>query len=142
MIGHREPRVVKAALEIRVGIGRLGKREREPELSLSSSYGHEIAPVDASSEMGYKAITPAMATKLFTDDYERCTSQIKITKDEAFFADARKKRDVECFNWKKCSHVEADCWALAGGKEGKGKSADNAGRAKPAKACSEFGRLR
>ena len=32
LIGHREPRVVKAALEIRVGIGRLGKWEREYEL--------------------------------------------------------------------------------------------------------------
>jgi len=83
-----------------------------------------LSAISVAAEMSGTTPTPAIVTKLATDEYDQCTLRGGKAQDEAFatVADARRrgKKQVECFNCHKKGHVKADCWARGGGKEGQG----------------------
>ncbi len=92
--------------------------------SLPPSYQPTLSAISVATEMSGTTPTPAIVTKLATDEYDRRTLRGGKAQDEAFatVADARRrgKKQVECFNCHKKGHVKADCWAKGGGKEGQG----------------------
>ena len=83
--------------------------------SLPPSYQPTLSAISVAAEMSGTTPTPAIVTKLATDEYDRCTLRGSKAQDEAFVAvaDARRqgKKQVECFNCRKKGHVKADCWA-------------------------------
>ena len=72
--------------------------------------------------MAPRPITTEAVSKLVTEDFDRRQiANISKAQDEAFAAEAQKKkgkkREVEYFNCHKRDQVKAECWAKGGGKE-------------------------
>ncbi len=92
--------------------------------SLPPLYQPTLSAISVAAEMSSTTPTPAIVTKLTTDEYDQRTLRGGKAQDEAFatVADAcqRGKKQVECFNCHKKGHVKADCWVKGGGKEGQG----------------------
>ena len=90
---------------------------------LPPSYDTACLSINASAHLMQSNITSDAFQVYILDEYELCElrSNKKDAKDEAFTADASKKKpkkDIECHNFHKHGHVKADCWAKGGGKEG------------------------
>jgi len=99
-----------------------------------------LTSIAAAAEMSGTTPTPAIVTKLATDEYDQRTLGGGKAHDESFAADTWKKRDVKCFNCKKRGHVITDCWAKGGGKEGQGpKKCGGRGRGRGARQSGASG---
>ena len=91
--------------------------------SLPPSYDTACSSINASAHPTQSKITSDTFQAYILDEYElrKLRSNKKDAKDEAFTADASKKKpkkDIECHSCHKRGHVKADCWAKGGGKEG------------------------
>jgi hypothetical protein len=100
--------------------------------SLPLSYNFICSTINASTCISKEKLTPHTVMQLITNEYECCTTKNKNnSQDEAFATDAKcKKKNIECFNCKKCGHVKANCWAKGGGKEGQGPHCKGKAKAK------------
>ncbi len=87
--------------------------------SLPPTYESTRSAINASARISGKTLTPDTVIQLFIDNYEQRGSKDQ-EQDEAFTADAQRKKNIECYNCKKRGHIRADCWAKGGGKEGQG----------------------
>ena len=83
-------------------------------------YQLTLSGIAAAAKMSTTTPTVTTVTKHAIDKYDRCTLISGKPQDQAFAADAQKKKEhnVECFNCEKKGHVKADCWVKGGGKEG------------------------
>ena len=94
--------------------------------SLPVSYAGMLNLIAASTEMSRMAASPAVVTKLATDEYDCCTLQNNKAQDEAFAAKSQKKGkhgkgwNVQCENCHKTCHTKDQCWAKGGRNEGGG----------------------
>jgi hypothetical protein len=104
-------------------------------------YASMLGSIAASAEMSRMAVSSAVVIKLATDKYDRCTLQSGKAQDEAFTADAQKKKkgksNVKCENCHKKGHTKDQCWAKGGGNKGRGlKCKDTVGSKSVAMFCS------
>lgn len=73
-------------------------------------------------------------------EYDNCQSKSHKSKkgdgDAVFYGNTsdskgprggQSKKEIECYNCKKCGHVKANCWAKGGGKEGQGLKSKKSG---------------
>jgi hypothetical protein len=90
--------------------------------SLPPLYNFVCSTINASAHISKEKLTPHTVMQLMADKYKHHTTKNKNnSQDKAFATDAKcKKKNIECFNCKKCGNVKADCWAKGGGKEGQG----------------------
>jgi len=86
--------------------------------SIPSTYEASTSAMSTTAALTNTALTPNNVICLLTDKYDhRALRKPKTEKgqDEALTADGGKKKkskkDLECFNCHKRSHVKADCWA-------------------------------
>ena len=91
--------------------------------SLPPSYDTACLSMNVSAHLTQSKITSDTFQAYILNEYElhELRSNKRDTKDEAFTADASKKKpkkDIECHNCHKRGHVKADCWAKGGRKEG------------------------
>jgi hypothetical protein len=110
--------------------------------SLPPSYNTACLSVNASTHLTKSKITPDTFQAFILDKYELCELRTgkKDAKDEAFTADANKKKpkkDIECHNFHKRRHVKADCWAKGSRKEGQGLKRNSHATASVAAATEE-----
>ena len=93
--------------------------------SIPPSYETITSAMSSAAKLGNTALTPSIVTSLILDEYDRrVLRKPQNGQDEALGASTGKekqqKKDIECFNCKKCGHMKANCWAKGGGKEGQG----------------------
>jgi hypothetical protein len=95
--------------------------------SIPSTFEATISAMSTTAALTNTTLTPDMVIRLITDKFDRCTlknGKSAEGQDEALTANATKgkksKKDIECFNCKKCGHMRSDCWAKGSGKEGQG----------------------
>ncbi len=85
--------------------------------------------IAASAKMSRMAVSSTVVIKLATDEYDQCTLQSRKAQDEAFTADAqKKKKGKKCENCHKKGHTKDQCWAKGSGNKGGGpkhKGKDN-----------------
>jgi hypothetical protein len=107
--------------------------------SLPPSYSHTCTSINSSAHLGAIQLTAAIVQEIVLEEYERlaATNPKKGSQDEAFAANAQKKKkhDIECHNCHKKGHIQAECWAKGGGKEGQGPR--KKGRAQEGAAAAE-----
>jgi hypothetical protein len=95
--------------------------------SIPSTFEATVSTMSTTAALTNTDLTPNTVIHLITDEYDHRTLKNGKSaggQDEALTADANKqkksKKDLECFNCRKCGHIRADCWAKGGGKEGQG----------------------
>src|SRR6266702_238326 len=97
--------------------------------SLPTAYDATTSAMSTTASLTNTDLTPNTVIWLVTNEYNQRVlknGRSKEPQDEALAADAsqkgkgKPKKDIECFNCKKCGHMKADCWAKGGGKEGQG----------------------
>ena len=106
--------------------------------SIPSSYKTMTSAMSTVAKLGNTTLTPAIVISLILDKYnQHILKKLQEGQDKVLGASAGKgkqvKKDVKCFNCKKCGHMKANCWAKGGGKEGQGpkkKVQDGAAMAK------------
>jgi len=95
--------------------------------SIPSTYKASTSTMSTTAALTNTMLTSNNVICLLTDEYD-CQVPRKPKneegQDEALTADGGKKKklkkDLECFNCHKCSHIKADGWAKGSGKEGQG----------------------
>jgi hypothetical protein len=95
--------------------------------SIPSTYEATISAMSTTAALTNADLNPDTVIRLITNEFDRRTlknGKSAEGQDEALTANAMKgkklKKDLECFNCKKRSHIRADYWAKGGGKEGQG----------------------
>src|SRR5258708_945061 len=89
--------------------------------SLPTTYAGMLGSIAASSEMSGTAISSTVVIKLAIDECDRRSLQSGKAQDEAFTADAqKKKKGKKCENCHKKGHTKDQCWAKGSSNEGGG----------------------
>ncbi len=88
---------------------------------LPMTYAGMLGSIAAFTEMSGMAISSTIVIKLAIDEYDWHTLQSRKAQNEAFTADAqKKKKGKKCKNCHKKGHTKDQCWAKGGSNKGRG----------------------